>query len=272
MISSSYFSMTGADEINRRGPIVLMYHGTPPHRPTARYSLEARLFRRHLDLLQRRGWQTRTLGALLQPDPLPEKTVIITFDDGYADNFDGAFLPLRERDMVATWFITAGVVGGHASWLGAPGPETAMLASGQLREMAQQGMEIGSHTHTHPDLTTLSPRRQKEELARSKQSLEALLGREVDTFAYPYGRYDDDTLGAVRACGYRIACTVRPGWIRPGEGAYRVRRITLFSGDSEHTLARKLSFADNDVSWQRLFAYYRGRLLERLPGLAGNNK
>ncbi len=248
--------------------LVLMYHGTPRGLPFTQWSLQADLFRSHLDLVCREGWKVVTVGGLLAEPPGSEKTLAITFDDGYADNFEGAFLPLLERGLKATWFITTGSIGGHAQWDRPSDEQNRMLSMAQLVEMSAQGMEIGSHSHSHPDLSRLTPEKQRQELSRSKEILEDLLGKRVDGFAYPYGYYDHSTLEALEYTGYRWACSTKSGWYRPQENPFLIRRITIFSGDTEVTLKRKLRFADNDVSWKRMVTYYAGRLAHRL-GLDG---
>ena len=247
-----------------RGPVILMYHGTPAGKPTSSYSIRAGLFAKHLDYLKRAGWKTARLKDLAHAGARQTRTVAITFDDGYADNFEGAFLPLAERDMTATWFITTDTIGGHAHWMGEDSPEFRMLDASQLRQMADAGMEIGSHSCSHPDLSTLDYGRQLDEMTRSKLRLEELIGQPLSGFAYPYGRFTTTSLKAVSEAGYNYACSTRPGWFGSETNPLLLRRVTVFSGDSAATLGRKLEFADNDVSFGRLARYYGSRLLSRL--------
>ena len=247
-----------------RGPIVLMYHGTTVDKPTSQYSIEAHLFKQHVAYLADNGWQTRLIKDLACPELLTPKTVIITFDDGYADNFEGALLPLVDHNMQATWFITTDCIGKYAHWMGSNMPETRMLDKQQLREMADQGMEIGSHTCSHPDLGRLPYAEQVDQVRASKELLESLLDSSVPSFAYPYGRYNADSVKALRKAGYQFACSVRSGWSLKGSDLLAIRRVTVFSGDSTSILARKLAFADNDVSWGKLFRYYLKRAGSRL--------
>lgn len=241
-----------------------MYHGTPNHQPTSEYSINARQFKAQLAYLKKKGWVTALFRDLQDTSKLADKTVILTFDDGYANNFEGAFVPLVENAMKATWFITTDCIGKHALWMGTPRPETQMLTVGQLLQMNGSGMEIGSHTCSHPDLSALTYPVQVDEMSRSKQLLETLINSEVTSFAYPYGRYNNDSLMAAKAAGFQVACSVKPGWFSSGDDLFLVRRVTVFANDSVSTLARKLIFADNDVSWQKLARYYFGRINEKL--------
>ncbi len=243
--------------------LVLMYHGTPPDAPHSRYALNADRFRSHLELLQAHGWTVVSLGELLAGAHARPRTLAITFDDGYADNFDGAFRPLLERDMKATWFITTSCIGGHAGWDGPPSQQNRMLTAEQIREMDSAGMEIASHSHTHPDFARLSHSEQAEEARLSRSILEELLQHPISGFAYPYGRFGEETPRILREAGYEWACTTRSGWYRPEEDPYLVRRVTIFSEDTASHLARKLQFADNDVSWRRLAKYYACRIKDR---------
>lgn len=251
-------------EEGSRGPIVLMYHGTTFDKPSSQYSIEARLFKQHVAYLADYGWQTRLIKDLACPELLTPKTVIITFDDGYADNFEGALLPLVDHNMQATWFITTDCIGNYANWMGSNRPETRMLDRQQLREMADEGMEIGSHTCSHPDLGLLPYAEQLEQVCTSKEQLELLLESKVLSFAYPYGRYNTESVKALKKAGYQFACNVRSGWSLKGADLLAIPRVTVFSGDSKRVLARKLAFASNDVSWKTTFSYYRKRVGNKL--------
>ncbi|WFP51649.1 polysaccharide deacetylase family protein [Methylomonas sp. EFPC3] len=247
-----------------RSPIVLMYHGTPSEKPESVYSIEASLFAKHLKYLKQNGWNTVLFRDLDKPHLLPKKSVVLTFDDGYKDNYEGAFLPLVERDMKASWFITTDCIGGHAHWLGGQSQQTRMLDPGQLLEMHSAGMEIASHTHSHPDLSLLNHDQQLAEFDQAKTLLEQLLTAPVTSLAYPFGRFNADSLAAAELAGYKLACTTQPGWREPDSNPLLIKRITVYSGDSPSLLARKLNFVDNDVSWQKIGRYYMKRILSRL--------
>ncbi|MDD1627287.1 MAG: polysaccharide deacetylase family protein [Methylococcaceae bacterium] len=251
---------------NARGPIVLMYHGTPNNHPSSKYSIRADRFNAHLRYLKKQGWNTILFRELNTVSVYPKKTVVLTFDDGYADNFEGAFLPLVKNNMKATWFITTDCIGKHAHWMGSPSPQTQMLTAEQILQMEKAGMEIGSHTCSHPDLTTLSYDQQRDEMMQSKQILEAIIHGKIPSFAYPYGRHNSDSIEAAKDAAYQLACTVRPGDFDSEKNPLLVRRITIFATDSVSTLARKLAFADNDVSWKKMARYYYQRIKDKFIG------
>ena len=97
------------------------------------------------------------------------------------------------------------------------------------------------------------------EVARSKGIFEEILGQTVRSFAYPYGVHDERVVAAVRRAGYELACTTASGWALAGMDLYRLRRITVFSSDSEAAFARKVAFADNHVGWGKVAKYVARR-------------
>lgn len=247
------------------GPVALMYHSVTPgwQAPAWVWGVSMGAFEAQLDLLAAHGWRTVTVAELAAGGAGAGRTVAVTFDDGYADNYP-AFEALARRGMRATWFIVSGAIGGSPQWKDPGAPRPPMLDAGQLAEMAAAGMEIGAHSRSHPRLTSLDDAGLAAEVGGSRSDLEALLARPVESFAYPYGNHDERVVAAVRAAGYRAACTVRSGWALRGGDPLRIRRVAVFAGDSPSTFARKLCFADNDVSWGRLAAYAGRRVAERL--------
>lgn len=127
-------------------------------------------------------------------------------------------------------------------------------------------MEIGSHTASHTRLTKWDDERMQQELKVSKSTLEDLLGRPVNSFAYPYGARDEHCETAVRAAGYRAACTTQTGWAVRDNNPFQLRRLTVFNEDTGSLFARKLAFARHDVRWAELAGYWRRRLAAKLTG------
>ncbi len=247
--------------------MLLMYHGTPPaSRPTSQYDIGARRFRQHLDLLQKAGWQTVRVSDLVGGELSQNKTVVLTLDDGYANNYAGAFKPLVERGMVATWFVVSNLIGKQATWKRRDSNPEPLFSASQLRELAAAGMEIGSHSCSHPDLSRESPDKVVRELVESRKTLEDLLGQEITSFAYPYGFFNEDTVRLTAECGYKTACTARAGWHKSDQDPMTLRRVTVFSRDTPATLARKIAFADNEFGWGRFIGYMVGRLTARIAG------
>ncbi len=249
----------------RNGPVSLMYHSITPgsYQPAWQWALSIKCFNEQLALLQDFGWTTVLASELTAIDLLPNKSVLLTFDDGYADNY-AAFEALTKRAMKASWYVVTKDLGQTASWCDDKAPRLPMLTPSQLREMRSGGMEIGSHTHSHCRLTQASPKRVENELTRSQEILSTLLYRPVSSFAYPYGLYNESVLSAVQTAGYRVAFTTRPGFGLVDNGILSARRVSIMAYDTLSSFARKLAFADNDVSWSKLSGYVTDRIKDRL--------
>ena len=250
-----------------RGPIVLMYHSITPGSvvPEWRWAVAFDRFAAQLDLLRQGGWTTVCFRDLVGEKPLPPRTVAITFDDGYADN-EPAFRTLSERNMCATWFIVSKDVGKGSGWTDSDTPRRSMLSLDQLKGMADAGMEIGAHTRSHSRLTEVDDGRLRDEVAGSKLELSEMVGRDVKTFAYPYGLHDDRVVQAVRDAGYEAACVTRSGWARSDPDPMRMRRLAVYNTDDLACFARKLAFADNEAGWGNVGKYCLRRMAARAGG------
>lgn len=255
-----------AQRAGNMGPLMLMYHSIHPGKGTAdwRWAVSRQRFRDHLDLLTDLGWSTTTMAELVaNPERFHERTVVITFDDGYLDNLVAAE-ELHKRGMRASFFMVSGSIGGEPAWPPDGRPSGRLLDNAELRAMQTTGMEIGSHTVSHARLAEVNDNHLRTELTDSKAALEDVLGSEVASFAYPYGAWDARSVNAVRAAGYRAACTTRTGWALRDGDPYQLRRLSMFNTDTASSLARKLYFGSNDVSWRRLSAYAMNRLRHRI--------
>lgn len=247
------------------GPVMLVYHSVRPGggAPAWPWSVSRNRFRGQLDFLREAGYATPTVSELLaNPGGFLGRTAVITFDDGYVDNL-AAWEELKAHGMKATWYITSGSLGRQHSWPADGRPQERLLSADELRAMAASGMEIGSHTVTHPRLPATDDETLARELADSKATLEDCLGHEVPSFAYPFGDWDERCEMAVKQTGYRSACLTRTGWALREQDPYRLRRLTVFNTDSGSRFARKLGWASHDVGWHDIGRYAAGRLFAR---------
>jgi len=174
------------------------------------------LFSSQLDYLTVRDWSAVGLESLVEKSRFGRAAerdeYAITFDDGYLSVYRYAFPALLERRMTATVYVVSGAIDGTNEWDRRAGDQSEpMMTRAQVREMAERGFEIGSHTLTHPHLTGLTEAELTRELTDSKHQLEDVIGREVVSFAYPYGDYDDRVMAAAIAAGYRNAVSTRLG-------------------------------------------------------------
>lgn len=197
---------------------------------TSVISFAPRVFRRGMARLHESGYRTLSLleavDFLRQKKPFPDRSFVITFDDGYKTVYDEAFPVLQRYGMKATVFLTVGErekvesIGRLSSFNG----RYNMLTWHEIREMERSGIDFGSHTLTHPDLTRLSFDRVEAEICDSKAILENALGAPAECFAYPYGRYDNRSREIVRqhlAC----ACSDRLGLITADSDPYALERV-----------------------------------------------
>ena len=175
-------------------------------------------FRRNLDVLEEWGATVLPLEAAvaaLDAGTLPDRAVCLTFDDGYASVVETAWPILRERGLPATLFVVSGYLSGDGrfAWDRAePHHDRHRLArADELLAAAGEGLDIGSHTVTHPWLPGLDLDEVKRELVESRAAIEDLLGRQVDSLAYPTGCWSPAVRAVAAEAGYRIGITVDRG-------------------------------------------------------------
>jgi peptidoglycan/xylan/chitin deacetylase (PgdA/CDA1 family) len=244
---------------------ILMYHAVTPGRTTPAWPWAVSLadFCAQLDWLAEAGYATPTVSELVrEPARFGARTAVITFDDGYADNL-AAWEELTRRGMKATWYVTTGYLGRTHPWRDAR-PQGRLLAAEELRAMAASGMEIGSHTVTHPRLPELSDDMIRRELTEAKATLEEVLGQPVESFAYPFGAWDERCEALVKAAGYGSACHTRTGWALRDNDPFRLRRLTVFNTDTLGRFVRKLAWGSHDVSWPQVARYALSRIAARM--------
>ena len=208
--------------------LVVTYHavdGGP-----APLSVSPARLRAHLDEVEGSGATVltlRELAAALRGGALPDRAVVLTFDDAFASVAEHAAPLLAERGFRATVFVVAGAIGGTNDWPSQPaGARRAPLADlGQLAVLAAAGWEIGSHGTEHLPLSRATPAAAQRELADSRAALEGALGVEVGSFALPYGDPPASSTREVLRATYAAACTTRPGFVRPTTDLWAVPRI-----------------------------------------------
>ena len=188
-------------------------------------------FEMQMAWLEENGYKTITVSELLNAlegkESLPERPVLITFDDGYIDNYQCAFPILKKHNMKACIFLISEYVSLYPNY----------LTWEQLAEMQLSGIEFGSHTVDHNVLTELSPNSVNHELSDSKSVLERRLGHRVEVLAYPCGFTNEYIKTRVSATGYRAAFTVNLGNVHPGDDLYALNRVPIF-GALPHTMFR----------------------------------
>jgi peptidoglycan/xylan/chitin deacetylase (PgdA/CDA1 family) len=233
---------------------ILLYHSisSDPASWIRRFAVSPDAFESHLDLLIDRGATTLTVSALadaMAQDPveLPARTVLITFDDGFADFHEYALPALVDRGLASTLYVTTGFLGGRTGGGDASGER--MLDWSQLAEVSAAGVEIGGHSHSHPQLDMLRSRRAADEVTRCKSRLEQELGVEVRSFAYPHGYFGPRVQRLVVEAGYSSACAVKNAFSSTVDDIFSLARLTVETATPPAQIAAWLAGEGAPAAW-----------------------
>jgi peptidoglycan/xylan/chitin deacetylase (PgdA/CDA1 family) len=159
----------------------------------------------------------------------PERLVALTFDDGFRNFYECGFPILQQYGFTATVFVVTDYCGKTNGWPGQPASveRRPLLEWRQIAEMSQAGIAFGCHTCTHPDLRRITEREAEEELDRSRRLLEDVLGRTIESFAYPYGFYN----AAVRRLAqarFALACSAWLGFADARSDPLALERLDVY--------------------------------------------
>lgn len=203
-------------------------------------------FAAQMDYLVRTGYRPLFLSdaveRLMSRPPLPPRSVAVTLDDGFRDNYEAALPVLARLGIPATVFLTVGYIGTaslptltRTDFMARP------LSWDQVREMRGRGIEFGSHTMTHPMLSRIPAEDARREIADGKRLMEELLAEPVSLFCYPRGDHDVTVRRLVREVGYRAACTTAPGVNGPDADRWALRRTYVSRRDTLGEFAKKVA-------------------------------
>jgi peptidoglycan/xylan/chitin deacetylase (PgdA/CDA1 family) len=258
---------------------VLVYHsidGNVSER-YRKWAIPPQILDRHLELIRANNFSPISVSAFTSAKGaggmLPQRPVVLTFDDGLRDFLTGAMPVLSKYLYPATLFVVSGLVGQKSLWLRALGEEgRAMLSWSELREIVSAGIECGAHSLSHPELDVISAPCADKEIRMSKVLLEDHLGCSIQSFAYPHGYSSPATRRLVERAGYSSACRVRHALSTVDENAFGLSRIIMTTDISDEQLLKFLNGQDLPVTppLERLLSYgwrltRRAKLL-RLPG------
>lgn len=221
-------------------PRVLMYHMIKDHLPKNkskfnRLRVKPKEFEKQLKWLKKNGFTSYTLSELNNLDIIPSKAVVITFDDGYEDNFINAFRLLKEYNFKATIYIVLNRF--NKNWATDKDLNSSsfelnnedMLSNEQIKIMIDSGLiEIGCHTLNHVNLPSLSLAEKNKEILESKSLIEKEFNIKCDSFAYPFGFYDNEDIKIVEKCGYTNATsTVNSVYNKSIYSSFEIPRVMI---------------------------------------------
>jgi peptidoglycan/xylan/chitin deacetylase (PgdA/CDA1 family) len=242
------------------GARILTYHSVRPGGPGSRSSyVHPDDFAAQMRWLVGAGYEVVSLTTLVDalasgkaPSP---RWVCLTFDDGYADNYEHAFPVLRQYGLPATIFVVTGKVG-H---------DPHFITLDQLQEMHRHGIEFGAHTVDHVSLSSVAPDEAERQIIASGKQLEQMLGVPTRHFCYPYGHYNEVTEGFVRSYGYKSCCLEQAGRVQTGNDPLHLRRAGILGTDTLHDFTLKVQGAYD--WWINIYMQFEERRRRRRGGL-----
>lgn len=211
---------------------VLYYHSVDENAANE-VTITPEKLQEQLDYINDNNYVTITMTELYDHiennKPIPEKSILITFDDGYMNNYTEAFPMLKKLNMTATIFCVGNSLDG-----------SYYLSKEAIKEMSDYGIDIESHTVNHVHLDTMSYDEQLLELKNSKNILEKITGKEVLSLAYPFGDYNDNTIKAAKDAGYKMGFTTKLGLSDRTDDIYKLDRIYISSSYDMNTFKNLL--------------------------------
>ncbi|WP_297433963.1 polysaccharide deacetylase family protein [uncultured Cetobacterium sp.] len=215
-------------------------------------------FEEQMKYLKKKGYETVTFKDMLnnrykQRFDKDKKWIMLTFDDGYKDNYENAFPILKKYQFKGIIYILDGIE--YNKWdvdnPGNPERKFTLMNQDELLEMQNYGIEFGGHTSTHPRLAELSIEQVKSEIINSKSNIEKIVGRELLSFAYPYGSLNEEVKRIPQEAGYKFAVATDSGSIVFSDDLFEIRRIGIFPTNNLFNFKRKVSGKYNFIKVKR---------------------
>lgn len=218
---------------------IMMYHNVDSSDQPRMNSVTPSNFAKHMAYLHKHGYHviafSELVNSIIEKKPLPKKSVVITFDDGFEDNYINAFPVLKQYHFPAIIFVVTDIVG-----------KSGFLTWEQIKEMEKSDISFGSHTRLHTYLPSLDKAEQRNQIRGSKEILEQQLGHPIEYFAYPSGGFNDSILSVLKETGYKAACTTNRGYPRLNDDPYMIKRIRFGNNDNSDI-----------ILWAKLSGYYQ---------------
>jgi len=224
--------------------LILAYHRVFSDTPdTLAVSLSQ--FRQQMEYLKKSGWHMQSVRESIEVLKGRESSApcmaVLTFDDGFEDVYSYAFPILREHGFSATVFLISDFLGSRTMPVSmAQISDRRFLSWDQIGAMQAQGIDFGSHSKTHPNLTKLDPAALHEEVAGSKAELERHLGGPVSSFCYPAGQLNQHVIDEVKRTGYEVAF-VTPRSTGIPRTVHTLKRVSIYRHDTHARFKFKVS-------------------------------
>ncbi len=227
---------------------ILMYHSVSQLATAKfkRFAVSPALFREHMAYLHQCNYAAITVTQLVHArvqgsSSLPERPVVLTFDDGFSDFYTEALPVLQQYNFLATLYIVTAFVGSTSRWLQREGEALRPILSWeQIANICAAGIECGGHTHTHPQLDTLPLSQARDEIVQCKRILEERLGHEIVSFAYPFGYHTAAIQRLVQEAGYTSACAVKYEMSSEATNPFSLARLIVSADTDAQGLAALL--------------------------------
>ena len=227
-----------------------MYHSISEHVGNEKHNkwrVKPQDFEKQMNWFYKNNWKSFTISELSKLDEIPEKSFVITFDDGYEDNYLNAFPILKKYNFKATIYLVPNQKTNY--W---EEKNTSVLSNllneKQILEMQNSGLiEFGSHTLSHVNLSTINDEQLLNELKKSKEEVEKITNQECEAFAYPYGKFDDKIVQAVKNVGYKNATVVKRGLFEQNDDIFTIKRVGILGTESFVDFLLKVSRVRNKL-------------------------
>lgn len=200
---------------------ILMYHSISDTNPNNNLLIPPKGFEEQMQWLKNNDFTSMTLGEALESmetGKVPKRPVVITFDDGYVDNYISAYPVLKNLGLKGTFFIITSTTDTNEAY----------MTSDMLKEMKSGGMEIENHTFYHFDLPTESIEKQKESIKKGQDVLREKVGVDSKFLCYPSGKYTEDTRNILKDLGIKGAVTTKGGIASVESSNYELKRVRIF--------------------------------------------
>ncbi|MFW6124199.1 MAG: polysaccharide deacetylase family protein [Acidobacteriota bacterium] len=257
--------------------IFLTYHSISKYRDQTKnfyYTISPELFNAQMKYLYDHNFKIINLShwhrLQSKQDSSLNRSIVLTFDDGYADSFFYAYPVLKKHGFSATFFLICEFIDSKNifPWLQEPkflNNENLPLSSKQIIQMDKDGMDFGSHTLSHKDLTQISQEEAWKEIKGSKEYLEDLLGHDIISFSYPYGSWSNfnaSTTEMLKKAGYKMALTSIYGSNSLQADLYSLKRIPVYADDDLTKFGMKCQGHYNWMGRLQKLMFYASNLLK----------